>query len=171
MKKWILVGLMAGLAGSLAQDGASDPRKRMIFRPGELGPEATPTATPTPGPVVRKVEPPAAVEAFFLGLQAGRVDAAYETLVRGTVIADRKEDVDQLKERTKRALDSYGLVAGYETLEVREAGTRLMRYTCISLNEDLPLRWRFYFYRGPEGWKLIDLRVDDGLAELFEKAD
>lgn len=141
----------------------------MIFRPGEATPEATPTPTPTPPPASRRVEPPAAIEAFFLALQAGRVEAAYETLVRGTVIADRREDVEQLMERTKRALDSYGPITGYETLDVSESGSRLVRHTCISVNEDLPLRWRFYFYRGPEGWKLIDLRVDDGLAELFEK--
>jgi hypothetical protein len=41
---------------------------------------------------------------------------------------------------------------------------------CISLNSDLPLRWRFYFYKSQGAWKLVDLRVDDGLVELFEEA-
>jgi hypothetical protein len=37
------------------------------------------------------------------------------------------------------------------------------------LNEDLPLRWRFYFYRSENKWKLVDLRVDDGIVELFDE--
>ena len=45
-----------------------------------------------------------------------------------------------------------------------------MRQTCISLNQDLPLRWRFYFYRSEGAWKIVDMRVDDGLVELFEEA-
>ena len=47
-------------------------------------------------------------------------------------------------------------------------GEHLLRRTCLSLNEDLPLRWRFYFYRSGDTWKLVDLRVDDALVELFE---
>ena len=34
----------------------------------------------------------------------------------------------------------------------------------------LPLRWRFYFYKAQGTWKLVDLRVDDGLVELFEES-
>jgi hypothetical protein len=37
------------------------------------------------------------------------------------------------------------------------------------LNEDLPLRWRFYFYRTEGKWKIVDLRVDDGIVELFDE--
>jgi hypothetical protein len=36
------------------------------------------------------------------------------------------------------------------------------------LNEDLPLRWRFYLYRSGNDGKIVDLRVDDGIVELFD---
>ena len=108
------------------------------------------------------------LETFFSALKSGKVDEAYDELVKGTIIADRKEDVTGLKTRTKQALDSYGSVSGFEPVETIEIGTCLRRHTCISLNEDLPLRWKFYFYRNASGWRLVDLRVDDGLAELFD---
>jgi hypothetical protein len=60
-------------------------------------------------------------------------------------------------------------VKGYEVVETLEIGKSLYRQTCISLNEDLPLRWRFYFYRSSNQWKIVDLRVDDGIVELFEE--
>lgn len=125
------------------------------------------TGTPAPRP---NVSPDQAVEAFFKTLKMGGVDAAYDALVKGTIIADRAEDVTALKSRTKTALDSYGPVAGYETVDEKQVGSSLLRRTCVSLNSDLPLRWRFYFYKSDGVWRLVDLRVDDGLVELFEEA-
>ncbi len=147
-----------------AQD--ADPRKRMVF------PTSSAEAQPTSEPVSRNrpEDPGAVIGAFFLGLKAGQVDAAYDALIRNTIIAERKENVSQLKESTNKALDSYGPVSGYEVIDSLQVGACLVRQTCISLNQDLPLRWRFYFYRSGGVWKLVDMRVDDGLVELFEEA-
>lgn len=163
-----IVLLLLVLAGSVhAQQ--NDFGGRLVFPPGAKEPLAA--ATPTPTPASRRVDtPPQAMEAFFLALKAGQVDAAYEGLVRGTIIADRKEDVTALKERTKQALDNYGPISGFETVDEKTVGASLQRFTCISLNTDLPLRWRFYFYKSDAGWRLVDLRVDDALVELFEEA-
>jgi len=161
----ILVALTTA-GHSLAEEPGSDPRKRMIFQPGQTEPVA-PVATPTPV-ATRSDRPIEAIQGFFLALKTGAVDAAYDGLVRNTVIADRAENVKELKARTKQALESYGPISGFEVIGTLPAGDSLVRFTCISLNNDLPLRWRFYFYKGPGGWKLVDLRVDDGLVELFE---
>lgn len=111
----------------------------------------------------------AMIDTFFLALKANQVDAGYDGLVKDTVIADRAQDVVALKEKTKQALDNYGAVKGYDFIDEQDVGTALMRRTFISLNEDIPLRWRFYFYKAGKSWRLIDLRVDDGLVELFDK--
>ena len=149
----------------LAQD--EDPRKRMIFPPHGLEPVATPA--PAPAAAQKPEDPGAVISAFFLALKSGQVDAAYEALVRGTIVAERKENVGELRESTKKALDSYGPVGGYEVVDTLQVGTSLVRQTCISLNQDLPLRWRFYFYKSGGTWKIVDMRVDDGLVELFEE--
>ncbi|MFA7344183.1 MAG: hypothetical protein WC003_07775 [Terrimicrobiaceae bacterium] len=168
----IVLLLLAAAAALHAQE--ADQRKRMVF--STAGPDGQPpaTASPTPAaapePAGKHPEPAAAIGAFFLALKAGQVDAAYEGLARNTIIAERKENVNDLKGSTKKALDHYGPVSGYEVVDTLQVGDSLMRQTCISLNQDLPLRWRFYFYRSGGTWKIVDMRVDDGLVELFEEA-
>lgn len=163
----VLLVLFAALATASAQSEGREKGGRIIFQPGATEPVITGTPTPTP----RTADKPAEImEAFFLALKAGQVDAGYDALVKGTIIADRTEDVTALKSRTKTALDGYGPVAGFEVVDEQTVGTSLLRRTCISLNSDLPLRWRFYFYKTGGAWRLVDLRVDDALVELFEEA-
>ena len=168
----ILFVFLAAAATIHAQE--TDQRKRMIFSTanpdGQTAATATPTPAAAPEPAAKHPEPAAAIGAFFLALKAGQVDAAYEGLVRNTIIAERKENVNDLKLSTKKALDHYGPVSGFEVVDTLQVGSSLMRQTCISLNQDLPLRWRFYFYRSEGAWKIVDMRVDDGLVELFEEA-
>lgn len=162
-----LAGILLLSAVVHAQD--ADPRKRMVFPAHSLEPAATPTPTPGLTAKPKPEDPGAVISAFFLALKSGQVDAAYEALVRGTIISERKENVGELKESTKKALDSYGPVGGYEVVDTLQVGSCLVRQTCISLNQDLPLRWRFYFYKSDGIWKIVDMRVDDGLVELFEE--
>jgi len=167
--------LLLALSPAFAQEKPDEPKKRMVFSLG--GGENTPAPSPSPASPVPAsrvatgvAEPTDAISTFFLALKAKQVDAAYDELVKNTIVVEKKEDLAGLKSSTKLALDNYGTITGFETLNLHEAGTTLRRYTCISLNEDLPLRWRFYFYRSPGGWKLVDLRVDDALAELFDES-
>jgi hypothetical protein len=144
-----------------------DPRKRLVFPGTSAEPAASPSAH---APKQKPEDPGALISAFFLALKSGQVNAAYEALIRNTIIAERKENAKQLMESTKKAIDSYGPVSGYEVVDTLQVGSNLVRQTCISLNQDLPLRWRFYFYRSGGAWKIVDIRVDDGLVELFEEA-
>jgi len=160
--------LALSLASVVAQEAA--PKNRIIFTPGSSQPVVTTSGT-TGGPAAsRTAGPDALIAAFFSSLKAGRVDEAYDNLVRGTVIADRLKDVAALKSKTAEAIEGYGKIGGYEMADERWVGTSLMRRTCISLGEVLPLRWRFYFYKSGGDWKLVDLRVDDALVELFEES-
>lgn len=158
--------LLVSLVSVHAQTANEEPRKSLVFPPGAKEPQAS----PTPAPKISNRTPSETLDTFFLSLKAGQVDAAYDALTRNTIIADRREDVTALKEKTKQALDSYGPANGYEVVDEQTVGTMLMRRTCISLNDFLPLRWRFYFYKSGGEWRLVDLRVDDALVELFEEA-
>lgn len=143
---------------ALAQQG-SEAKRKLLFTKGTPFPTATP-ASPT--------EPTELLQRFFEALKADKLDEAYEGLAKNTLIATKAENLQQLKKRTRDALDNFGPVKGYEVVETIEIGSSLFRQTCISLNEDLPLRWRFYFYRAENKWKIVDLRVDDGIVELFD---
>jgi hypothetical protein len=108
---------------------------------------------------------------FFAQLQRREVDVAYDQLTRGTKIAERAEDVRTLKSKTKEAITVFGPMLGYDSVVTKKVGTRLVSYTLLSLGKEFPLRWRFYFYKPMDTWKLIDLRVDDRLAAMFDETD
>jgi len=166
ISQWVLLTcILAFPALSVfAEESEDSDRSRLVFPPGQ----SRPAATPPPGEA--NPNPRERIDAFFHLLARENVDEAYDNLVKGSIIAESKEDVDALKERSRRALDAYGPIRHYEVLNEMAVGSSLRRTTCLSLNEDLPLRWRFYFYNSAKGWKLVDLRVDDGLVELFEEA-
>jgi len=144
---------------AFAQTPKSD-KKGLVFL------NATPTPSPSPAP---PSEPDVILQRFFEALKADKLEAAYEGLAKNTLIASKAENLEQLKKRTREALDNFGPVKGYELVESLEIGQSLSRQTCLSLNEDLPLRWRFYFYHTEGKWKIVDLRVDDGIVELFDE--
>lgn len=135
-----------------------------------------------PGVTAPAVEPaiPAETEAdgpdriiarFFSYLQRKEVDQAYDQLTRGTKIAERAEDVKTLKAKTREAISVFGPILGYDFVAKKNVGARLVSHTIVSLGKEFPLRWRFYFYKSQETWKLIDLRVDDRLATMFDEPE
>ena len=136
-------------------------------------------AVPAKPDVAAEVEHPAQtaelpekiVNRFFGYLQRKDVDTAYDQLTRATKIAERSDDVKTLKAKTKEAISVFGAISGYEVVSTKTVGERLVRYTIVSLGKEFPLRWRFYFYKPADAWKLIDMRVDDRLAAMFDETD
>jgi len=155
------------LASSLsAQDKPNE--NRMVFQPGSTVPSGMEI---DPNPSQLKIDPALAktVGDFFFLLRKKQIDEAYDQLAKGSKIADKPEDVVTLKKQTKKAFELFGAIQGFELVEVRPVGMRLVRVTCLSINKDLPLRWRFYFYRVDADWKLVDIGVNDRLIDLFEE--
>ena len=134
-------------------------------------PKTQPTATPKPLPIIvyPAREPEEILNAFFMLLTTGNVANAYDDLVRGTLLADRPDVLNELKKSTVDAIEKFGPVRGFDEISTIKAGERLIRKTCLSYNTDTPLRWRFYFYKADKEWKLIDLRIDDALAQLIDE--
>ena len=133
---------------------------------------ARPTSSAEIEPALTEADGPEKIIArFFSYVQRKEVDQAYDQLTRGTKIAERAEDVKTLKSKTKEAINVFGPVLGYDSVVTKRVGTRLVSYTLLSLGKEFPLRWRFYFYKPQDTWKLIDLRVDDRLAAMFDETD
>ena len=132
---------------------------------------AAPAVETTVPPDSEAESPEKIIARFFSYLQRREVDQAYDQLTRGTKIAERAEDVKTLKTKTKEAITVFGPMLGFDTVVKKNVGTRLVSYTLLSLGKEFPLRWRFYFYKPQETWRLIDLRVDDRLATMFDETD
>lgn len=105
---------------------------------------------------------------FFALLTRGQVDQAYDYLTTGTKIAERPGEVASLKSKTREALKAFGEIIAFEPVETKYVGTHLLCSTYVSIGKGFPLRWKFYFYNWDKTWKLIDIRVDDRLVEMFE---
>jgi hypothetical protein len=168
---FLSVVVAVGATGFAQEKG----RKTVTFQPGApLPAPAAPTAAAAAvgGIDLASPEAPAQIAGGFFGLlQRGEVEKAYEELTRGSKIADRPEDLKTLKAKTREAIDVFGAIFGYEVVESKNVGTRLLRRTYVSLGKDFPLRWRFYFYKSDNAWRLIDLRVDDRLAGMFDEPE
>jgi hypothetical protein len=109
------------------------------------------------------------VEDFFTLLGRNQIDQAYDQLVHGTVIESNKQQMDGLKSKTREAVQLFGEIRGQEIVTVKNVGTHLMCSTYVSLGKIFPLRWKFYFYKSDKAWRLIDIRVDDRLSDMFDE--
>jgi hypothetical protein len=144
----------------------------IIFSLAAFGQEKV---TPRPDAPVAPLPPTASdvpmkmADEFFAFLEKGQIDEAYANLTKGSKIIEKPEDLRVLKQKTKEAVEVFGAIQGYELVETKPVGTKLMRRTYLSLGAEYPLRWRFYFYLANNRWRLIDLRVDDRLAGMFDE--
>ncbi len=175
--------LVALLASAMAASAQEKPRKSMTFQPGAKTPDeaaaAAVKATPAPakevasGPLNAQGvdEPGQLATAFFTLLEKNLIEEAYTNLTKGSKIAERPEELRTLKARTTEAIQIFGPILGFEMVDHKTVGNSLLRRTYVSLGRDFPLRWRFYFYRSDKQWRLVDLRVDDRLAGLFDEPE
>jgi hypothetical protein len=108
---------------------------------------------------------------FFTDLEAGKINEGYARLTKDSKIAEKPEELKTLKAKTVEAIEVFGAIAGYDFVESRSIGSRLLRATYISQGKVFPLRWRFYFYKPEDSWRLIDMRVDDKLTGIFDEIE
>jgi len=174
----------------LAQEKPARTERGGKSPPTAAATPAPPAATPAPAPAVRFMEtpsvtthspqlassPPSNLEVptrmvadFFGQIAKGQVDEAYANLTKGSKTIEKPEDLRVLKQKTREAIEVFGAISGHELVESKPIGTRLLRRTYLSLGAEFPLRWRVYFYNANDRWRLIDLRVDDRLAGMFDE--
>lgn len=115
-----------------------------------------------------QADPSKMVAGFFAELESNRVDAAYDKLLRGSTLAEAKDDVANLKSKTQAEIENFGAIIGYELVNTKKVGEHLVSETCISTGK-FPLRWRFFFYKATDAWRVIDMRVDDRLMDMFQE--
>jgi len=166
-------------APKASKTDASDRPKVLIFQPGAKVPDGAVDPGAARGEVVQRatnVNPmtdgPAQIVAnFFAALQNGKVDEGYATLTKDSKIAEKPEELKQLKTKTREAIEVFGAISGFDFVESRAIGQRLVRATYVSQGKVFPLRWRFYFYKPENAWRLIDMRVDDKLTGIFDEVE
>lgn len=144
--------------------------KVLVFQPSAKLPDAVAdSGHAQPNPMLDG--PSQIVANFFAALREGKIDDGYATLTKDSKIAEKPEDLKQLKAKTREAIEVFGNITGYDFVESRAIGQRLVRATYVSQGKVFPLRWRFYFYKPEDSWRLIDMRVDDKLTGIFDEVE
>lgn len=106
---------------------------------------------------------------FFEYLLADTVDFAFHKLLKGSPISERNAQLTNLIEQTKKSFNVYGMIKGYEFVNIEKVAKSLVRIRYISLHKDFPLRWIFTFYKTEDrDWIIINIKFDD-LTEYFFK--
>lgn len=144
---------------------AQEPSSRAPTRPSELI-RLLPRRTPTPTQPAIEIRMP--IEKFFNTLKTGDASKAYDELLINTRLAERKDNVRLLIEKTDQAAALYGKVINFEIYDSYNVGSSMIVLTYMTLHQLQPLRWRFIYYKPEKSWLLIDLRVDDVLDDLIE---
>lgn len=175
---------LAATAGALsaqepAPKAAPEKPKVLIFQPGAKLPDGVAEPGAARGDVVQRathsnpmLDGPAQIVAdFFAALREAKIDEGYATLTKGSKIAEKPEELRQLKTKTREAIEVFGNIQTFDFVESKAIGQRVVRATYVSLGKVFPLRWRFYFYKPDDVWRLIDMRVDDKLAGIFDEAE
>lgn len=111
------------------------------------------------------------VEKFFSSLIKNDIKNAYVNILTNSPISKQKSDIDNLLAQTKRALEIYGSLDGYEPVNAEIATESYIRLRYLGLHGNFPVRWIFTFYRSPEkDWIVTNIKFDD-LSEYFFKGD
>ena len=115
-----------------------------------------PINKPPPGAVQKQLE------AFFAGIQSGKVDESFKALVANNPALSDPAAVPEFVGNIRKGLEVFGPIQGQELYDNRSVGSRILYITYISFHPKKPLRWQFVYY-SPVGadWKLLNLRFDD----------
>ncbi|HEY8902034.1 MAG TPA: hypothetical protein VIM61_16610 [Chthoniobacterales bacterium] len=168
----VALGALPALASAQSKIQSAPPEASTPSNAPKKMPSSVPTPTPAEAAVAvkqTKRTPDQIVDEFFAALKADKVDAAYDTLDSEFAMVDRGDQSKTMRAQTQKALDAYGPVVSAEMVKEEKLGTHLLRRTYILAGDELPLRWKFYFYKPADRWKLIDLRIDDAIAEWFDE--
>jgi hypothetical protein len=111
------------------------------------------------------------LDAFFAAIQAGKVDLAFQDLLKGSKIGEKKENVDELVKNTNAVLERFGKLEDSELIRAERVGSRVVRLSYLSYGADFPLQWQFYCYRGRESWQILDINVNNDLDQMFGEPD
>jgi len=107
------------------------------------------------------------IEDFFNLLVKKDIRTAFDNILKNSVIALRREEVDNLKKQTQRSIDIYGDILTSEFVSAELVTDSYIRLRYLALHSSYPMRWIFTFYRSPDkNWIVTNIKFDD-LSEYF----
>jgi len=108
--------------------------------------------------------------AFLKALQQEKVKEAFEDLLEGSLILDKKQDVENLVTQTEKGIAIYGGVTSIEDLGIVRQDKHLATGLAIVCCEKAPLYFYFIWYRNKADapWRLHNVWFDDNSKYFME---
>lgn len=118
----------------------------------------------------KEQSPTQEVENFFQMVQDGKINEAYDQLLKGSSIPTSKpQAVQLLKTQTSSGLPLYGSIFGFEKVREESFGASVIRLVYILKSEIAPTVWEFYFYKPKLKWFLANITFNDQYQLLESK--
>lgn len=113
---------------------------------------------------------PARQTAFLKGIQAGKIRESYGELLAGSLILEKKSEVDNLVSQTTKGLEVYGGVTSIEDLGILREDRHLAFGAALVCCERAPLFFYFIWYRTAPAapWKAHNVWFDDNARAFLE---
>lgn len=120
------------------------------------------------------------VDQFLDAVGRGQVQAAYDTLLKGSALAQQTESLASLVARTAELNDRYGRFVEAEALPTRLVGRDVAVVKYLYKCEQYPVVWTLVFYRPYRGnetaardddWRVIAVRFDTEIESLARELD
>lgn len=117
----------------------------------------------------------ARVSQFLEGVGRGQTQAAYDELLRGSLLITQTKAVEALVAKTGQIPEQYGKYRAFEPVDSKQIGNDLVLMRYLYKCENFPVVWYFTFYRTPAPveltaengtWRVITVRFDTRLDQL-----
>ncbi|MCP4748978.1 MAG: hypothetical protein GY874_23030 [Desulfobacteraceae bacterium] len=109
-------------------------------------------------------------EQFFTMIKDGKINQAYDMLLKNSTGPVSKPDaIKLLQNQTASGLKIYGAVLGHEKITMEKFGGSITRLVYVLKSERMPIVWEFYFYKPKDKWHLAGIKFNDQFQEIESK--
>jgi hypothetical protein len=106
----------------------------------------------------RAGSPDVLAQAFLQQVQSGAVEVAFDTLLKGSPIAEQGQQYQMLKTQAQVTLPVMGRALGFERLDENRVGTSVVVVKYLMRHEKDAITWTFVFYRPVDRWMVTALK-------------
>lgn len=107
------------------------------------------------------------ITAFFTSINKGDTRPAFEKLFLSRV-SDKKQEVDNLINQTGLAIAYLHSPVKWDLAEQKEMGKVLIYRNYIVYSDEMPMKFRFVFFKTSKGWQAQSVFFNDVAISDFE---
>ena len=108
-------------------------------------------------------------EEVMLALQNNDINDAFEKMKLYMDISDDNFEASTAKSiaRHNEFKQRFGKTIGYEFIGGKMIGTSLLRLQYLEKKDNYALRWSFYYFKTPKGWRLNTFSWEGDIKSFF----